>query len=240
MKNILSLLIICLLSNYTATAQENIQSKINKGKDFLKTQQYSEAAKVFEDILKSNPVQKDALSGVVASYAYLNQLKSAQAAVDKSIAVNPNDADILILRAKVLGLREQYEDAVKEFEKALPSASDSLKSTIHANIAFMQNQAYKYELAAVEAQKSISFNEKNADAFMNLGLAQYGLSRFSDSIDSFSLAINLTPNNGQAYYNRSMAYFKTNDKTNGCADAQRACKYGNKSGCLQYATECQK
>lgn len=240
MKNILSLLAICMLVSFTAAAQENKQAKINKGKDFLKAQNYSEAAKVFDEILKSDPAQKDALSGAITSYAYLNQLKNAQAAVDKSVTTKPNDPELIILRGKVLGLREQYENAIKEFEKVVPNATDSLKSVAHANIAFMQNQMYKYEQAAVEAQKAISFNDKNIDAYMNLGLAQYGLSRFPDSIDSFSLAINLAPNNGQAYYNRSMAYFKTNDKNNGCADAQRACRFGNKNGCLQYATECQK
>lgn len=242
MRRILSLLLLTFIAASFAQAQTDNSLTLNlvKGKELLLSQHYSEASTIFQNILATNPTNKEALSGIITCYANMNQLKTAQSLVDKAIEVRTNDPDLTILKAKVMSLRGLYESAIKEFESLLPSANDSLKSTIYSNIASARVQIYKYEDAIVDAKKAIQLNESNVDAHMNLGLAEFGIGQYTEAIDNFSIVINLNPSNNQAYFNRGIAYIKTKDKVNGCADIQRACKLGNKNGCLHYATECGK
>lgn len=236
------LIIVTLTAGISAGAQNStsVQSNIKQGTEYLKSQQYAKAVKSYEAALKEDPTQKEALSGIVTCYAYLDQLKNAQAVIDKAISAKANDSELIILKAKVYGMRGQFENAIAEFEKVATSAPDSLKSNIYSNISALRNQIYKYEDASIDAQKAITLNDKNADAYMNLGFAQYSLNRYVEAIDNFSYAINLSPNNSQAYYNRGMAYFKTNDKNNGCADMLRSRRLGNKNAGAQYLTDCGK
>ena len=242
MKQLLAIISFCIFAGTGAFAQQpsDIKTMLESGNKQLNAKQYADALKTFTNILKLSPTDEDALSGVVVAYSKFDRLKEAQEVVDNAIKVKPNNANLLIISGKVYGLRYQYDMAVKEFEKALPLASDSLKSAIYSNISSMKNQQDDLENAKADARKAIALNDKNESAYVNLGYAQYQLKEYSDALDSYSMAITINPNNPEAYFSRGMAYLKANDKRNGCADFQRACKLGNKNGCIQYGVECAK
>lgn len=242
MKQLLALLLFCISVGYIASAQQpsDIQTMLESGNKQLASKQYVDALKTFTDILKSSPSNVDALSGAVVAYTRLDRLKDAQDVVGNALKAKPDDASIIIINGKVYGLRYQYDNAIKEFEKALPLAADSLKSNIYSNISSMRNQMDDFESAKADARKAIALQDKNESAYINLGFAQYQLREYSDALDSYSMALTINSENPEAYFSRGMAYLKTNDKRNGCADFQRACKLGNKNGCIQYGMECAK
>lgn len=242
MKQVLAIVLLCIVAITTANAQqeEGNKEKIELGNKQLNAKQYIDAVKTFSEILKASPADESALSGVLVAYTHLDKIKEAQPLIDNATKTKPNDANILIISGKYYGLKYQFDLAVKEFEKALPFANDSLKSSIYSNIASMKNQLDELDDAKTNARKAISLNEKNETAYINLGYAQYQLREYSDALDSYSLAITINPSNPQSYFSRGMAYLKANDKKNGCADFQRACKLGNKNGCVQYGAECAK
>lgn len=217
-----------------------MQTMLESGNKQLASKQYADALKTFTAILKASPYSVDALSGAVVAYTKLDRLKDAQDVVGNALRAKPNDANIIVINGKVYGLRFQYDNAIKEFEKALPLAADSLKSSIYSNISSMKIQMDDFESAKADARKAIVLNDKNESAYVSLGFAQYQLREYSDALDSYSMALTINSENPEAYFSRGMAYIKTNDKRNGCADFQRACKLGNKNGCIQYGLECAK
>jgi len=64
-----------------------------------------------------------------------------------------------------------------------------------------------------------------------LGFLQGKNDRFDDCVASLSKAIELKPDQGWTFYNRSRCYFKKGDKAKAVADAQRSCSLGVKEGC---------
>lgn len=242
MKQLLATISFFIFVAIAAFGQQptDIKAMLEIGNKQLNAKQYTDALKTFSGILSTSPANEDALSGVVVAYTHLDRLKEVQALVDNAIKTDPKNPNLLVISGKVCGLRYQYDLAIKEFEKALPLASDSLKSAIYSNISSMRNQLDDLENAKADARKAISLNDKNESAYINLGYAQYQLREYSDALDSYSMAITINSSNPESYFSRGMAYLKAKDKRNGCADFQRACKLGNKNGCIQYGVECAK
>jgi tetratricopeptide (TPR) repeat protein len=231
-----------MLSATGAFAQQpaSLKVKLEMGNKQLVAKQYTDALKTFTEILSLQPAQEEALSGTVVAYTHLDRLKEVQEIIGNAIKAKPNNAEVLVISAKVYGIMNQFDAAIKEFEKAIPFASDSLKSTIYSNISSVKIQQDDLENAKADALKAITLNDKNETAYVNLGYIQYQLKDFRGALDSYSLAITINPTNSQSYFTRGMAYLKTSDKRNSCADFQRACKMGNKNGCVQYGVECAK
>lgn len=242
MRQLLAIISFCIFAGAGAFAQQpsDIKAKLEMGNKQLVAKQYTDALKTFTDILKVLPAQEEALSGTVVAYTRLDRLKEVQEIIGNAIKAKPTNAEVLIISAKVYGIMNQFDAAIKEFEKAIPFASDSLKSSIYSNISSVKIQQDDLESAKADARKAITLNDKNENAYINLGYAQYQLRDFKEALDSYSMAITINPNNSQSYFTRGMAYLKTSDKRNSCADFQRACKMGNKNGCVQYGVECAK
>ena len=91
----------------------------------------------------------------------------------------------------VLQVSGRVREAVPAYEAALEELPES--DIVLNNLGYSQLTLGRYDLALPLLRRAIAANDGNAQAHMNLGLAFYGLNRFSDAVGSWERAGALQP-----------------------------------------------
>lgn len=94
-------------------------------------------------------------------------------------------------RGYVLQMTGQVREAIAAYEVALEGLPES--DVVLNNLGYSQLLVGRYDLALPLLRRAIASNAENAQAHMNLGLTYFGLSRYSDAIASWDVAVTLQP-----------------------------------------------
>ena len=161
------------------------------------------AQALYEQILRLQPRNFDALhlSGLVA--AELNEPERAVELISKAIAVNANFAPAHHNLAIALAELGRFEAALHAYDAAIALAADNAKTHNDRGNALAdlgQNEA------AVEAyDRAIALDPDYAEAHYNRGCAQAALSRMQAALESYDHALALRPDYARAWNNRGVA-----------------------------------
>ncbi len=68
---------------------------------------------------------------------------------------------------------------------------------------------------------------QTAEEYFDKGLAKYNLGDYRGALQDFNKAIELDPNDANAYYNRSSAKIRLGQKDSGCLDLSKAGELGD-------------
>ena len=183
----------------TAETQEQLTKAIalhQKGR-------LGDAQKIYEEILKKNPHNFDALHllGVIAAHS--TEHASAVDLITKAIAIKPNDA------------RSHYNlgfslQKLKKFESALASYDQAINLDNNYAIAFSNRAAVFKELHQLDAalasyNLSLILNSLNAEDYSNRGVVLTALRRPEEAVANYDQAIRIMSSFPKAYYNRALA-----------------------------------
>ncbi len=131
--------------------------------------------------------------------AYYAQKRYTDALADlaRALALEPDDPDVLVLRAKTLKALGRQEDAIADIRLAteLDTTNDDL-------VAFRN---FENEAAAFEGYQALEVRKDPAGAIRRL-----------------TTAIDMTEGSGDVFYRRGRAYLALSDTTNALADFERA------------------
>ncbi len=100
--------------------------------------------------------------------------------------------------------RENYEDAIKAYDKAIAIKVESPEAWINRGIALTSLQRYQDALASYN--KAIAIKPNKYEALINRGIALTKLHRYQDGIVSYDRAIAIKQDLHQAYYNKACSY----------------------------------
>jgi len=92
------------------------------------------------------------LAWSLANNSESNQLEEAYQLATKAVAADPRNAEFRDTLGFVLMKQEKFEEAITEFERALPSAV--LKKPVHINLAICYEKLGRQEMAKSHAEKS--------------------------------------------------------------------------------------
>lgn len=123
-----------------------------------------------------------------------------------------------------------YQEAVLDFNEAIPMLSDSfcIRYDLYNSLGLCYYFIGKYELAIKSYNKGLSINPKinMSNYYNNIGCAQVKNKLFNEALNSFKNYEKLEPTNGRTYRNWAMYYALQNDKDRAFFNLEKAVTLG--------------
>lgn len=196
----------------------------NQGCQKIDSSEFKEAIRFFLKAIKVNPMYHQAFNKIAYCKYKLGDLKGAEAELEKSIKIQPDDITTL----KYMGFIF-YED--REYEKSLACLDSARKHTnTHAdyeleyllgNLYFAKND---YKTAVAYYNSAIEIKTNYGDAYRGRGLTYQKMRNHKNAILDLSKALELIPadsSNAEVFRARSSAYFESGDYPSAIKDFSR-------------------
>ena len=132
--------------------------------------------------------------------------------VVKAIQTDPNDSHFFYYRGKALLEKEDYDNAMKDFDEAIRLDPKNALFFYHRGTAWLGEK--DYDTAIKDFGEAIRLDPKNALLYNSRGIAWYFKKDFDQAIEDFDQAIRLDPNNWNAYRRRSFVLLSKKDFDN--------------------------
>jgi tetratricopeptide (TPR) repeat protein len=126
-----------VLSKIHELAPGHVDGRIMLGQFLLATNQIDKALNDAKEILEMVPDDARSHSLMAAVHFRLENLKGAQAEVDKALAIDPGNSEALLVRARVLITEKKYDQAFQALDKAIETDPDNV------SMYLMKIQAYQ-------------------------------------------------------------------------------------------------
>lgn len=158
----------------------------------MRDEQYSEARKIFKDILEKDPDCVDAILGIARLDELAMRSEEAEKGYRLALEKAPNNARVATVVAQYYASVEDYPKAAQLLERAIDLDPDQ--------------KAYHYELAVVltrqgkldESLPHFTQSVGAGAAHYNVGRILYDQKRYDESEQHFLQALNKNPNLGEA------------------------------------------
>jgi Flp pilus assembly protein TadD len=145
--------------------------------------------------------------------AKLGMRADAMAAYDKSLSLDPNQADVLAGRGQLKLRQCQWNEAVADLLQAIEL--DPALFAAHANLgAALRNQGRLAEAQAA-MERAVQLNSHQADLYLNLGVVHYEQGQLLEAIACAERALRLNPRLADARHVSGMARLALGDYANG-------------------------
>ena len=168
--------------------------------------------KLFENAIKQDPKFALALAGLGEAYwqkyeATKNVLwvEKAQQQCQHAIKLNNQLAAVNITLGMVHNGTGKYEDAVKDFEKALKT--DPTNAAAYRGLAKAYEALGSPQKSESTFQKAIELKPDYWAGYNDLGVFYFQHGRYDDAITQFKQVIMLTPDNYRGYNNLGGIYY---------------------------------
>ncbi len=154
------------------------------------TGHYPEAAAEFQLALGLEPTNEGAAIGLAHAFQLEGKITEAERAYQQAIQAHPNSRSAYNnFGAFYLG-RNEYEKALQMYAKAIQIAPEWYAT--YSNVGNIYNQMGQYEKAIDPLKKSIAIRPTYA-SYVNLGVAYFGLNKFSEAAEAYEAAAKLDP-----------------------------------------------
>jgi Flp pilus assembly protein TadD len=166
------------------------------------TKQAEKTIGLMDKVLAIDPLNVDAISQKAMAYDYLEQSDKAFEAYEDALERRPNDPDLRFNLGRLYFMRDDFTNAVAQFEKVLEINPDDLEANVNiANsyLSLAQNVLTKYrEMTDKELAK---VPEKEIKEKKNLEKEYYG-----KSVPYLEKAVQVKPDDAILWNNLGVAY----------------------------------
>ncbi len=200
----------------------------NQGLKFFDTRNYGKAIKFFTDALKSNPKKPEIYNMRGLAYIYIGKTKQAINDFSKAIILDPAFTDAYNNRGTVYASNKMVKEATADFKKAI-----QLKKTdpqAYYNIGLLSNNNGDFDSAISYFDTAENFSQKSPypELYYQRGLSYFNKKNYKKAVGDFSKAINLMPDNANAYRFRGLCWEKLGAMKKSNADLIYAVKLNPK------------
>ena len=160
---------------------------------------------------------------------------------DKSLALDPTNAELFLMRGMTKAEAEDYEGARDDLNQALKlhvdadevdrvrAALAAIEYTSSDKNTYWQAAAPKlrvkdYAGALVDLNHWVEADPKNADAWLHRGLVKFTAKDFAGAIADYDKSLELNPNNALTWYDRGVAKIGASDNAGALADLNQFLK----------------
>ena len=123
-------------------------------------------------------------------------------------------------------LRAEMIDFISSIENNVQTLTMDDKGTTRARVRDQVSRTYDYSEAIEDMLAADRILPGVPYVYFNLGNLYCLSSKFVESVDNYTKAINIYPYMGDAYYNRGLVLIYLKDKEKGCIDLSRAGELG--------------
>ena len=157
---------------------------------------------------------------------YFDNGRTAEALQDynRSIEMDPSIAEVFINRGAANGASGNMQQALSDFNEGLKLDPDFTNGYRNRSVAHIQFG--NFEAALEDIKKTVEARPNDAPSWTDMGYVLNQLDRPAEAFDPLNRAIALDPQLGNAYLQRSRAYYQSGDKASALRDAQQAQQLG--------------
>ena len=134
----------------------------------------------------------------------IGQLDKAIEAFNKTIELNPDDADSYNYRGVAFFLKGHNACAIADYDIAIRIKPEYDEA--YNNRGVVYNYLGKYDYAIADYKEAIRIKPDYAMAYSNRGAAYRELDKYDRAIEEYNEAIRIKPDYAEAYSNRALAY----------------------------------
>lgn len=194
-----------------AAAISSFGQDLKQAIQITKDEQFEKADKAFKSLISAKPDNGDNYFYEGENFFYWGKMDSAQAAYEKGIKMNPNDALNYVGLGKIKLDQGNIQAANDNFFKA-KTLSKSKDATVLDKIAVAYTNAPVPNRDLKQAMdllnEAIKLSSKDPDLYIDLGDAQWAAdpSNASNAISQYEKALSLNPKNVIAILREGMVY----------------------------------
>ncbi len=167
--------------------------------------QAAAARALYEQVLRADPRQFDALNALGALSGQAREFDAALAYLDRAIAVRPQDPAPHVNRGNVLRQLKRSEAALASFDAALAVHRDD--AIAYYGRAEAQRDLGRGEPALADYAAALAINPALVPAHVRRALLLQELGRFEDSLSAFDAALGVAPGFADAHAYRGLTLF---------------------------------
>ncbi len=168
------------------------------------TGEYEKAVKEFERALAIEPTNDDAYRSLADAYESLGQPAKAEETCQRAIDLRPQYWAGYNWLGTFYYRDARYADAASMFSQVVALAPNSFRG--YSNLGAVYYYQGRYADAIAMLQHSIAIRP-SADAYSNLGNAQFYLRQYDASVTAYEKAVQLNQNNYILWWNLADGYY---------------------------------
>jgi tetratricopeptide (TPR) repeat protein len=161
----------------------------------------------FEQALKVDQTNFNALNGLIQLYARNGEIDKAHARLDQALSSYPNIAALHYLKAQAYGHQQKGQEAEAELRKTLELDGNYIAA--YSSLGALFINAKKEDLAIAEYQKILARQPDNASAYTLIGMLEDQRQRYDAAVDNYKKALEKDPNSAIAANNLAWLYAVT-------------------------------
>jgi tetratricopeptide (TPR) repeat protein len=166
-----------------------------------------EAMADFDNALRVDATNFDALNGLISLYAKNQQLDQAHARVDRALSQYPNVAALHFLKAQVYGYQQNVASVQAELNKALELDPNYLAA--YSSLATLYINSKQEDRAIAEYRKIIEHRPDNSTAYVLIGMLEDQRKNYDAAVENYRKALEKDPNSIIAANNLAWLYAVT-------------------------------
>jgi type IV pilus biogenesis/stability protein PilW len=235
-------LLFCLFlfSCSTAPTTEDIkkaESHNKRGASFLSNGDLNKAFVEFQEALKVNPENKEALNYLGYISARYGKYEEAVSYYSKAVAIDPNYSEAINNLGIAYAELEQWDEAVHQFNTALKDPTYLTPGSAYSNLGFVYYMKGKYREAEKALKEALVRNPVSARAMYVLGLVYIKLGDDKLAIDSFMKTIGMVPDYVDAHWELANVYLRTGDNARALKHFEVVAEKGENAARIRKAAE---
>ena len=163
----------------------------------------AEAARLYDEAVRANPRNFDALCLLGMAQAQLGLRDDAQRVADDALKVVSRSSRDLYNLGCLLQRLSRHEDALASYDSALSSRSDYFEALVHRGLSLLELRRHDEAVASFE--RALNLKPGEPGVWFNRGNALQKLGRHDEALASYDQAISLRADYAEAWENRGHA-----------------------------------
>ncbi|MBV6643569.1 MAG: tetratricopeptide repeat protein [Cyclobacteriaceae bacterium] len=148
------------------------------------------------------------------------KFKEAIAAYSHYISENPRSVGAIYNRGRAYEELGNYDQAEQDFTKV--SELDEKNVNAYLSLAKLYYRQELYTKALIYTESALEINENSADGYFLNARAQHQLGYIDGAMESYTLAIKINKDYGEAYLYRGALKIHKNQTRSACEDFKKA------------------
>ncbi|MEQ8471456.1 MAG: tetratricopeptide repeat protein [Marinoscillum sp.] len=148
------------------------------------------------------------------------QYEEAVEAYNKTIETNPTDITSLYNRGRAHEELDHFTEAEQDFLKILEIDPKHLNANLSLSKLYYRQESYSK--AVIFADRALELNENSAQGHFLVARAKHQLGYVDSALESYSLAININREYGEAYLYRGALRVHKKQSKSACEDFAKA------------------
>lgn len=181
---------------------------------------YRDRFTLFSDTIAKNPSSWLSYSNRGRDYALAGRDDLALEDLEKSLVLNPNDADALQCRGIIMLKRKEYDRALADLDRSIllqPWRFDYFRNRSIAN-----RTAGRLDQALADADNAIRLAPDNADLYLDRAALHAVRDDNRRALDDLNRALDLDPASFRALANRGLIHYRSGEQQEAISDFSRA------------------